>query len=211
MAALRSGSYGSYYGSLSGTSEALSQSEMEVNATYIYSYLHSAGWSTYAIAGLLGNMQAESLLNPGRWQSEDVGNTSLGYGLVQWTPSTKYTNWCTSQGLTDPSQMDHNLARILYEVDNGLQWISTSTYPLSFLEFTTSTQSVHDLAAAFLLNYERPADQSQEVQNYRGSLASTWYTYITGQTPTPPTPGASTRRNHFNFVLFANKKRRLKK
>ena len=93
MATLRNGGFGEYYGSLYGESEPLSQSEMEVNATYIYSYLNDMGWTLNSISALLGNLQAESTINPGRWQNENVGSNSNGYGLVQWTPATKYFEW----------------------------------------------------------------------------------------------------------------------
>lgn len=74
-------------------------------------------------------MQSESAINPGRWQSDIVmpfDPTYAGYGLVQWTPYTKYTNWIVNQGFSDPSEMDANIFRILYEVANNLQWIATS-------------------------------------------------------------------------------------
>lgn len=205
MATLRSGKFGEYYGSLQNASEPLTTEEMKVNAHYIYSYLSASGWSLNAIAGMLGNIQAESTINPGRWQSDDVGNTSLGYGMVQWTPSTKYTEWCSQQGLSDPSAMDSNLSRILYEVENSLQWISTSGYNYSFKTFSTSTASVSELAKAFLLCYERPADQSESVQEYRSSLASSWYEYLSGVTPNNPT--RKKKRSNY-FLLFNQRKRR---
>lgn len=74
-------------------------------------------------------MQSESAINPGRWQSDIVmpqDSTYAGYGLVQWTPYTKYTNWIVNQGFSDPSEMDANIFRILYEVANDLQWIATT-------------------------------------------------------------------------------------
>lgn len=208
MSNLRSGTYGSYYGSYIGESEPLTSSEMSMNAKYIYSYLKAKGWSLNAISGMLGNLQAESTMNPGRWQSEDVGNTSLGYGLVQWTPSTKYTEWASSNGFTDYSEMDSNLARIIYEVENNLQWIATDTYSYSFKEFSTSGLTVSELAKAFLLCYERPADQSESVQNYRSSLAEAWYTELSGTTPSDPsTPSTKAKRKKYNFILFNTRRR----
>ncbi len=207
-AILRSGIFGDYYGNTYDTSNALSQSQMEVNALYIYSYLKHEGWSDNAIAALLGNMQAESSINPGRWQSDRVGGDSSGhgYGCVQWTPYTKYTSWCESEGRLDPSEMDNNLARITYEVKNNIQWIGTGMYSyMSFEEFTTSELSVSELAVAFLLCYERPADQSSSVQLYRSSLAKAWYTYLTGLTPSDPSD--KKKKKKFNFILFNKRKR----
>ena len=207
MANLRTGIYGSYYGSYWDESTGLTDAEKEVNAKYIHSALSNKGWTIQSIAGTLANMEAESALNPGRWQGGLVGNTSGGYGLVQWTPSTNYTNWCESMGYSDPSEMDNNIARILHELDKGFQWIATSSYNLSFKEFTESTQNPEYLARAFLLNYERPADQSESVQSYRAGLANKWYRYIAGQDPTTPGGGITwgSKRKKYNFVLFGKK------
>lgn len=208
MSELRTGTFGEYYGSPWGQSSPLNQTQMNKNAAYIRYALTAAGWTIQAIAATLGNMQAESTINPGRWQSDDVNNTSMGYGLVQWTPSTNYTDWCAANNRADPSEMDNAIARLLYELDNGLQWIATSSYNFDFKTFSKSTDTPEKLAAAFLLNYERPADQSEAVQAYRGVLATTWYTYLTGgDVPiTPPTPGESTtKKRKFNFLLFGRK------
>ena len=154
----------------------LSESEMTVNARYIYSYLTSRGWSPTAVCGMLGNMETESTINPGIWQNLDAGNTSLGYGLVQWTPSTKYTSWCSERGF-EPSHMDSALKRIEWELLNGEQYYATDAYPLSFLAFKTSSQSASYLAQAFLINYERPADQTQPA---RSTQAEKWYNLLKG-------------------------------
>lgn len=203
MSNLRTGTYGQYYGSYIGESVALTAEQMQLNARYIHSYLIDKGWSLNAICGMLGNIQAESSMNPGRWQSDNVGAVSNGYGLVQWTPSTKFTQWANESGYPDYSEMDTNLIRINYEVNNNVQWIATDAYPYSFKEFSTSGLSVGELAKAFLLNYERPADQSESVQNYRASLAEAWYQELTGETPHPPvTPSTKAKRKKFNFILF---------
>lgn len=203
---LRTGKYGSYYGNDYNSSNALTLEQMKLNATYIYSYLSSKGWTKNSVAALLGNMQAESSINPGRWQSDRVGGDSDGHGysLVQWTPYTKYTNWCSENGYSDPSEMDSALARIIYEVEQDIQWIGVGNYyGMSFEEFATSEKDVSYLAVGFLLCYERPADQSEAVQNYRSSLALTWYDYLGGVTPEPPTPTPTLKKKKkFNFLLF---------
>ena len=62
----------------------LSQSEMENNATIIIQYYRSLGINDNSIAGMLGNMQAESTLSPVLTERGGGG----GYGLVQWTPKS---------------------------------------------------------------------------------------------------------------------------
>ena len=46
-------------------------------------------WTVESVAGMLGNVQAESGLNPWRWQGDRYG-TSRGYGLFQYTPASSY-------------------------------------------------------------------------------------------------------------------------
>lgn len=174
---LRTGQYGQYYGNTYNSSNTLTQSEQALNARYIWNYLRNQGWTMNAVAGILGNMQSESTINPGRWQSDIVmpdDPTDSGYGLVQWTPYTKYTNWV--QG--DPSTMDNNLSRIIYEVTNNLQWIPTTQYNYSFSDFTHSIDTPYNLAMAFLRNYERPLDPNQP---QRGQQAESWYKFLGGK------------------------------
>ena len=197
MANLRVGKYtGEYYGSLFGESETLTNGEMKLNAQYVYEVLkYIYGWSDNAIAGLIGNLQAESAINPGRWQSDNVGNTSGGYGLTQWTPASKYFEWCTAEGRTDPSEMDNNIERIIYEVENRLQYYTTPDYPETFTEFTKSTKSPYYLACAFAWNYERSyvvlygtEEQRESLRQARGGNAEYWYEYLTGLQPDIPDP-----------------------
>lgn len=162
----------------------LSLSEMTGNAEYIYAYFYSQGWTKNAICGMLGNMQRESTINPGVWESLDYGNTSGGLGLVQWTPATNLINWCTSNNL-DYLSIEAQCQRIIYELNNGLQWIATNDYNMSFADFTQSTQSASYLASAFLYNYER-AGVSAESE--RQQYATYWYNNLSGGVPINFTP-----------------------
>lgn len=153
----------------------LSTAQMKDNAQYILDYLTKEGWTKNAICGMLGNMQRESTINPGIWQNLDEGNTSLGFGLVQWTPASNYISWCESKGLAY-SEMDSNLKRILWELENGEQYYPTDSYPETFKEFTQSTKSVTYLASAFLHNYER-AGVSAETE--RQQNAQYWFDNLT--------------------------------
>jgi murein DD-endopeptidase MepM/ murein hydrolase activator NlpD len=155
----------------------LTKEEMTVNADYILSFLLSRGWTKNAVAGMLGNMETESTINPAIWQSLDYGNMSGGFGLVQWTPASKYTDWADANGYVWEN-IDGQLTRLQYEIDNSLQWISTSEYPLSFAEFKVSTQTPEYLADAFLKCYERPAEQNQPD---RQTQARYWYDTLTGE------------------------------
>lgn len=150
----------------------LTLSQMTVNAQYILDYLRSRGWTKNAVCGMLGNMQTESTINPGIWQGLIENNLSGGFGLVQWTPATNYIYWAQNNNLP-VADMDSELQRILYEVSAGLQYYPTSTYNMTFTQFTHSTESAYYLACVFLHNYERPANASQD--QTRGNQATYWY------------------------------------
>ena len=163
----------------------LTKASMENNVQIIYYFLKDRGWSKNAIAGLLGNMQQESTINPGLWQSLKEGNMNLGFGLVQWTPASKYINWANSNG---------------YAIDDGnyqLKWIDekstedqyykTNKFPISFDEFKKSTQSVEYLVEAFMRNFERPSEKHAMLDK-RFEYGNYWYKYIS-QLPETRTSG----------------------
>lgn len=159
----------------------LNQTQMENNATLIWAYFKAKGWSMNGVAGMLGNMQTESTINPGIWQDLIPDRENMGYGLVQWTPMTKYRDWAgTYWANNGPLQCD----RIIWELENGEQWIKTSTYPITFAEFSVSTDNPYNLGMAFLYNYERPGDLDQP---NRGRQAQEWFDYLGGVVP-PPEP-----------------------
>jgi hypothetical protein len=180
----------------------LTQDEMQVNAQYIFDFLAARGWTKNAVAGILGNMQTESTINPGIWEGLNEGNTSGGFGLVQWTPATKYFDWCTPLNLT-PEEMDSNLKRILYEVENGIQWgndSSGSPPPYTFQQFTQSTDSAYNLGMNFLRYYERPLNPDQPD---RGNQAEFWFSFFQGS------PSGSGGKKSKIFLMLSKNKRRL--
>lgn len=131
----------------------LSQSEMEINAKYIWGYLGGKAaepWTLQAVAGILGNMEKESSINPGRHET-----SGSGFGLVQWTPKSKFTNWATPLGYAE-DDIDGQLERIIWEKDNNKQY-GKNHYPYTFKEFAVSTDSAYTLACAFAFEYERSA------------------------------------------------------
>lgn len=183
----------------------LTRAEMENNARYIWNYLGTQGWSINAVAGMLGNMQTESTINPGIWQSLKEGNTSGGFGLVQWTPATKLINWANSQYL-DYTDMDTQLERIEYEVANGIQYYPTAKYPETFEEFKVSTKDPYYLGMAFLANYERPAVAYQPA---RGQQAEAWFEFLSALPAPGKKPGTYVKRKKLSLLLLIASKRKV--
>lgn len=173
----------------------LSRAEMEGNAEIIATYFRAIGWTDNAIAAMLGNMQSESTINPGIYEGLNSSSTTNGFGLVQWTPNTKYKTWADANGYgSDYGDIIGQVYRIKYELENGLQWIATEKYPLSFADFSQSNKTPEYLAQAFLYNYERPASLDQPS---RSTQARKWFNFITevesnpGNPVTPSPVGAS--------------------
>lgn len=167
--------------------------EMTGNAQIILDTMTSIyGWTKESVCGMLGNMQVESTINSGIYQSLNTTNPDLGFGLVQWTPKAKYISWAQGLGFNSYDEFGRiapQTQRLNYEVENSLQWIATYQYPISFREFTQSQLSPNLLADVFIKNYERPRDQDQPI---RGQYAMYWYENLEGGGVIPPNPSDKT-------------------
>jgi len=150
-------------------------------AREVWNTLRGWGCSDGAIAGILGNMQAESALIADRWQSDLVGNLSGGYGLVQWTPATNLFDWAKAQG-RDHKTVSTQCARIKYEADHGLQFSKTGT---TFWDWLKSDGTPEQKADDFIRYYERP--QTLDTLHERQGFARNWYHQLhgTGHVPRP--------------------------
>ena len=162
----------------------LSRAEMENNVLLAWDYFGSRGWSREAVSAMAGNWETESTVNPGIWES--LIEYGGGYGLVQWTPYTKYSEWV---GAGWENNGNKQCERIIYEMENGLQWFRNPEAPIveppiSFKEFSTSTIDVGTLANYFLWYYEHPA---VTIQSARAEQAKKWYDFLGGVNPSPPT------------------------
>ncbi len=113
--------------------------------------------------------------------------------------------------------MDANIKRILYEVENNIQWGNDSLGnrpPYSFKDFTTSTKTPTELANEFLHFYERPQVYNQPA---RGKQAEEWYKYLCTIIPNPPEPPDPPKppipkfnKNIYKKWYLKNKKIRIK-
>lgn len=137
------------------------------NARFILQFFRDKGWTDEAIAGMIGNIHAES----GIVADIDERSGGGGYGIVQWTPKSKIVDWAKGKGL-DHRKLTVQCMRIQWELENGYQFYSTTSYPMNFREFTRSTKDPAYLAMAFLYNYERPFSLNQPG---RGQLALAWF------------------------------------
>ena len=138
-------------------------------------------------------MESESGINPGIW--EELVVEGGGYGLVQWTPYTKYSDWA-GQGWQDNGNKECD--RILYEAQNGLQW-SSNWYaphvgypeipPISLAEFLTETNlSPKVLADYWILYYEHPDESNIPYRIAEHQAQCDYYNELLMNSPISPDP-----------------------
>lgn len=140
----------------------LSETESLNNAQMVANHFAGKGWTRESISALCGNMRHESSINPDMYEYGYAWEDDRGYGLVQWTPRSKYWDWALSEGL-DPAMGDSQLARIDYEVEMNIQWIPRSDYGgMTFAQFreNSGNWSVDYLTEAFTWSYERPNESA---------------------------------------------------
>ncbi|MCL2638160.1 MAG: phage tail tip lysozyme [Oscillospiraceae bacterium] len=172
----------------------LSESQKISNAEYIHRVLKEQGWSTQAIAALLGNIEKESGFNPAAY--EVPGNKNRGYGLIQWTPATPFLSHfgineveADEMALNSPSilidmQLEFLTLTSTTSCYDTRQWYPTmrffSPYEMSFNSFITSTNCPRELASVFHSHYERSADSEDGIRG-RADSAEKWFNYFNGR------------------------------
>ena len=140
----------------------LTEKQSLENGQLVANFLLSKGWTPESISATLGNMRHESSVNPNMYEYDKAWEADQGFGLVQWTPRSKYWNWALQNGYSESELRngDAQLDRMDYEVDQGIQWISTPNYPETYAQYRKSKKNLDYLTNAFCWNYERPNLQS---------------------------------------------------
>lgn len=174
-------------------------SDQTDNASEVWNKLRQAGWTENACAGVLGNFQHESYINPGQWEIGYNYSMTRGMGLGQWTPATKVSDFVGSTNhdamangdaqmnllLSTPSQFASNInpdGTNTYYNESGLPYIT------SMAEYSQSTTSVDLLTKVWCICWERPGAQYYHNSiGARISDATYWYNVFSGG-PVPPGP-----------------------
>lgn len=140
---------------------------------------HEADLDDCPLAALLGAMDAESTINPARWEGDKAPYTSgAGYGLLQWTPWTKLRTWCQNNGYPNwEGNGDAQMAKLANEFTTSdpqeKEFFGSATYPTpaTFKRFLQPQSdqpwaySIEEACKVFVYNYLRPA-------NPEGSMSS---------------------------------------
>ena len=160
------------------------------NERVIWDKLLSAGLTPAGAAGLMGNLYAESGLNPQNLQNSfetklglsdadytaavDCGaygsfvTDGAGYGLAQWTYSSRKAAllaYAVARGRS-VGDLDMQVGYLLQELQ--------SLFP-AVLGLLRTTGSVREASDCVLLQFERPANQSKENCERRAGLGQEFY------------------------------------
>lgn len=163
---------------------------------YIWNTLYKIIKNPYGVAGVMGNMYAESGLKSNNledfFQSKfgytdesytaavdngtytNFARDSAGYGLVQWT------FWAIKQDLYDYAKSKKtSIGDVKMQLECMCKQISgervSSEWKKSVWEVLLNAKSVSEASTAFLLNYERPANMGNSIIRLRASYAQTYY------------------------------------
>ena len=174
--------------------------EQTDNAAEIWlTLVDSNGWTEEAAAAVLGNMQHESYLNPCQWEIGYNYSMTRGFGLGQWTPATKISDYV---GSTNHNVMADGAMQMNYLISTPSQYTldylnpdgtsnyyneSGLAYITSMEDFSHSTASIEELTKIWAICWEKPGSgyYASSIQD-RIDDANYWYTTFHGSPPTPP-------------------------
>ena len=169
-----------------------------MNEKRIWDYLLGKIGNPFGVAGLMGNLYAESGLRPDNLQNtyekklgmSDASYTaavdngsysnfvkdSAGYGLAQWT------YWSRKQNLLDfAKERGASIGDLDMQLDFLMKELAGYSSVLKTLRTATSIREASDTV---LTKYERPADQSEAAQARRASYGQKYYDrYATATAP----------------------------
>lgn len=166
----------------------------------------------YGVAGLMGNLDAESGLLPYRKQGDMISpyvasqqytnnvdsgaitknqfcTDQIGYGLAQWTIQSRKTQLYDfkTEMKTSIGSYELSLKMLFYELEG-------SYYDV--WQVLRSAPSVRVASDYVLHNYEMPEDQSEAVEIARAALGQQIYDEFHGTEPTP------TPQNNTSFPFW---------
>jgi len=165
----------------------------------IWDYLMKKIGNAYGVAGLMGNLYAESGLRANNLQNSyekmlnitdaeytrlvddnaypDFVRDKAGYGLAQWT------FWSRKEALLKFARdKGKSIGDLQMQLD--FLWKELNTGYQAVLIVLQNAENVREASDAVLLWYERPADQSEAIQRKRAGYGQGYYEkYAVGNVP----------------------------
>ena len=156
----------------------------------IWNFLKEKGLNEFGIAGLMGNLKAESGLKPTNLQNsfekkldlmdeeytlcvdegiyENFSKDAAGYGLAQWTYSSRkeaLKKYADSKGASIGN----------LEMQLEFLWQELTTKYKGVLSVLKNAKSIQEASDIVLTQFERPADQGVSVKAKRAEYALEYY------------------------------------
>lgn len=168
------------------------------NPSKIWNFFKSKGFNDYAVSGIIGNLDAESGLNPKNLQDSCQGRLGLGdeeytalvdsgvysktqfsydksgYGIAQWTYSARKASLYdyVQSRRTSIGDLETQLEFFYKELSESYSGVVCGL---------KSSKSVREASDLILLKYERPADCGVSVQINRANIGQVYYLRFTGE------------------------------
>lgn len=172
------------------------------NSKIIWEFLKDKGLNDYAIAGLMGNLKAESALNPKNLQGSyerklgftDESYTNAvdngaygnfikdkaGYGLAQWT------YWSRKENLLKfAKKKNASIGDLSMQLE--FLWQELQGYK-SVMKTLQNATSILEASNAVLKGYERPANQGEDAQKKRASYGQIYFDKYAEKPTAKPAP-----------------------
>lgn len=187
----------------------------------IWDFFMSKIGNAYGVAGLMGNLYAESALRSNNLQQtyetrlnySDTTYTatvdngkytnfvkdSAGYGLAQWTYYTR------KQALLNYAQSQKKSIGDFEMQLNFLYKELSESYKSVWSDLKNAT-SVLVASNSVLTKFECPADQSEDVQKKRAEYGQKYYNKYSDKTSAPETPTSGLKFGEGDIVNFAGGK-----
>lgn len=171
------------------------------NEEIIWNFLLGKIGNEYGVAGMMGNLYAESGLRPDNLQNayekrlgytdasytaavdngtyKKFGTDSAGYGLAQWTYHTR-----KKALLAFAQSKKKSVGDLGMQLEFLYKELSES-YKGVFADLK-SAKTILAASNSVLMKFERPANQSAAVQNKRAAYGQKFYDKYAGKTPVVP-------------------------
>ena len=189
--------------------------------TTIWNYLKGRGFTDFAAAGIMGNLYAESGLNPENLQNNfeaTLGMTdhqytmavdnytydnfvkdAAGYGLAQWT------FWSRKQGLFN---LARNWGKSVGDLEVQLEFLVSELKEFGLIDKLNSCQSVRESSNIMLFEFEKPYDTGTVVQNAQAKWSEDFYNKFHGQivaAPVEDVPNTPAKNEEMYCVIALGK------
>lgn len=160
------------------------------NSKIIWDFLKKEGFSDFGVAGLMGNLDAESALRPNNLQdtySKSLGlsdaeytskvddgsyanfvKDSAGYGLAQWT------YWSRKENLLNyAKEKKKSIGDLEMQLEFLIKELKTS-YTNSVYNILINATTVQQASDVVLMNFERPANAASK-KSQRAAMGQVYY------------------------------------